>query len=261
MARAAMAAVEPLVELLLEMGVTSPEAESLLRSMFVHKARAWLTRQAPSSQEPSDARVSLVTGVHRNFVRHILAEPPKIAEARQKKGSRASRLLEAWHKDPKYLDDSGKPRDLPEKGSNPSFQSLTTTYLPGVAPGVVVDELRRAGLVQNLAANRLRVRARSFRVHGLNLASIADVGSRTRELLETLSHNMRQPDYRRFFDSMRVVEIEEGRLAAVRDIIGRRATTFLARMEHELAEASNGSKRHKSKRRIKVGLTIFATER
>ena len=34
-ARAAMAAIEPVVELLLDLGVTSPEAESLLRSLFV----------------------------------------------------------------------------------------------------------------------------------------------------------------------------------------------------------------------------------
>jgi hypothetical protein len=260
MARAAMAAVEPLVELLLEMGVTSPEAESLLRSVFVHKTRAWLARRNPGASKPSDARVSLVTGVHRNFVRRILAEPPKIAEARQQKGNRASRMLKAWHSDPVFLDSSGKPRDLPEKGSSPSFHSLATMYLPSAAPGVVLEELRRAGLVQMLSDERVRVRSRTFRMHGLNLSSVADVGSRARELLETLGNNLHHPDSRRFFDSMPVIEIEEGRIAAVREIIGRRATTFLAGMEHELATAVNASKRGKSKRKIKVGLTVFETE-
>src|ERR1700691_1687927 len=126
-ARAAMAAAEPLVELLLELGVTSPEAESLLRGVFVHKTREWLARQSEGTTEPSDARVSLVTGVHRNFVRRILAEPPKIADGREQKSNRANRLLQAWYSDPIYLDTSGKPRDLPEKGGRPSFQSLSTT--------------------------------------------------------------------------------------------------------------------------------------
>jgi hypothetical protein len=261
MTRAAMAAVEPLVELFLEMGVTSPEAESLLRSMFVHRARAWLASQSSSATEPSDARVSLVTGVHRNFVRHILAGPPKIAEARQKKGSQAGRLLEAWHRDPSYLDDSGRPRDLPEKGGAATFQTLAATYLPGAAPGVVLDELKRAGLVQVMSANRLRVRARSFRTGGLNLANITDVGARTRELLVTLGHNIRHPDQRRFIDSMGTVDVEEGRLAATRDIIARRASTFLARMEHELAVANGVPSRGRKKKRIKISLTLFATER
>ena len=261
MARALMAAVGPLVEMLLEMGVTSPEAESLLRSVFVHRARAWLARQRAGRAPPSDARISLVTGVHRNFVRQLLAEPPRIAKSRQQKGSRADRLLSAWHSDPKYLDGSGRPRDLPQRGSSPSFQSLATTYLPGTAPGVVLDELKRAGLVQHLSADRLRVRSRSIRVYGLSLASAAEVGYRTQEFIEALSYNLHSPDHRRFLESMPTIEIEENRVAAVREIIGRRASTFLARMEHELAVAIQTSKKHDRGRRIKVGLTLFATER
>ena len=256
-----MAAVEPLVELFLEMGVTSPEAESLLRSLFVHKARTWLARRNSALGEPSDARVSLVTGVHRNFVRHILAKSPRISEARQRKGNRSSRILEAWHTDPVYLDDSGKPRDLPERGNSPSFQSLATTYLPGTAPGVLLEELKRAGLIQISSADRLRVRGKSFRTHGLNLASLSDVGSLTRDLLETLTYNLRSPDARRFLESMRVFEVDEQRVAAVREIVSRRAATFLARMEHEVVAAFKTSEGGKTKRMVKIGLTIFATER
>jgi hypothetical protein len=260
-AQAAMSAVEPLVELLLELGVTSPEAESLLRGVFVHKTREWLARQSSSTVEPSDVRISLVTGVHRNFVRRILAEPPKIAEARKHKSNHASRLLQAWYTDPAYLDSSGKPRDLPEKGSHPSFQSLSTTYVPSVAPGVVLDQLRRAGLVQMLSEHRLRVRGRTFRAHGFTRNSIADVGHRTRELLETLTHNIHQPDSRRFCETMREIEVELPRIPVIRDLINRRATTFLAGMEHELAVEARRSLGTKRKGRINVGLTIYQTER
>jgi hypothetical protein len=47
----------------------------------------------------------------------------------------------------------------------------------------------------------------------------------------------------------------------VRDIISRRATTFLAGMEHELAVEANRSRRLKQSELIKVGLTIYQTER
>jgi hypothetical protein len=260
-AQAAMAAVEPLVDLLLELGVTSPEAESLLRGVFVHKTREWLVRQSVGMSEPSDARVSLVAGVHRNFVRRILSEPPKISDAREQKSNRANRLLQAWYSDPIYLDTSGKPRDLPEKGSEPSFQSLSTTYVPGAAPGVVLDQLKRARLVQTLAEHRLRVRGRTFRAQGFNLSGIAEIGIRARELLETLRYNLHQPESRRFCDSMRTIEIELGRVAAVRDIISRRATTFLNGMEHELEVEAGRSRRSKQRGRVKVGLTIYQTER
>jgi len=176
----------------------------------VHKARQWLTRSAGDRSAPSDVRVSLVTGVHRNFVRSILEEPPRIAAAREQKGHRANRLLEGWHSDPKYLDSSGKPRDLSERDQEPSFHSLALTYVPGAAPSMVLEELRRAGLVQMLSEHRVRVRSRSFRLQGLNATNIDELGNRARELLETLTHNLRQPEARLFCESMASIDVDAG---------------------------------------------------
>jgi hypothetical protein len=259
LARSAMVAVEPLVELFLELGITSPEAESLLRSLFVHKARAWLGQTGGES--PSDVRVALVTGVHRNFIRSILAEPPRIAATREHKGHRASRLLGAWYSDPRYLDSSGKPRDLSEREWEPSFFTLAGTYLPGAAPSIVLEELRRAGVVQMLPEHRVRVRSRTFRMHGINAANISGLGQRTKDFLETLTRNLRQPEASLFCDSMPSIEVEAARLPFVRDLIARRAGNFLAAMEQELAVGAGGSRRRKSGERVRVGLTAFQSER
>src|ERR1700686_1980618 len=156
-----MAAVEPLVELFVELGITSPEAESLLRSLFIHKARQWLAASSADGEQPSDVRVSLVTGVHRNFVRRILAEPPRIAAARERKKHRTARLLDAWHTDPAYLDSSGKPRDLSKREPEPSFSTLAAAYAPGAAPGVVLQELQRPGVVRLLPDERVRIGSRT----------------------------------------------------------------------------------------------------
>jgi uncharacterized protein DUF6502 len=261
LARSAMAAVEPLVELFLELGITSPEAESLLRSLFVHKARTWLAESSADGASPSDVRVSLVTGVHRNFVRSILAEPPRIAAAREQKRHRTARLLEGWHTDPAYLDSSGKPRDLSKREPEPSFFTLASIYAPGVAPGVVLQELCRAGVVQLLSEERVRVRSRTFRVHGVNASGMSELGSRSRELLETLIHNLREPDERILCDSMPSIEVDAVRVPAFRDLIARRTGNFLAAIEQELAIEASLSNRRKSKKRVRIGLTAFETER
>src|SRR5579863_6835784 len=257
-ARAAMSAVEPLVELFLELGITSPEAESLLRSMFVHKARDWLSRSATVPAQPSDVRVSLVTGVHRNFVRKILSEPPGIAAAREQKGHPASRVLEAWHSDPKYLDSSGKPRDISERGQEPSFHSLVLENLPGASPGIVLAELHRAGLVQLLSDHRLRVRNRTFRMQGISPGNVSEMGTQARELLETLTHNLRQPEESRFNGSTRAIEIDAGRLPLIRDLISRRTGTFLTAIEQEIAVVAGGV-RSRAGKRVRVGLTAVGT--
>jgi len=258
LARAAMTAVEPLVELFLELGVTSPEVESLLRSAFVHKAREWVAH--PGEESPSDVRVALVSGVHRNFVRSILAEPPRIAASREHKGHRAGRLLEAWHTDPLYLDSSGKPRDLSEKEQEPSFFTLASTYVPGAAPSVVLEELKRAGLVQRLSEHRVRVRGRTYRMHGLNASTIGALGEHARALLETLTHNLHQPEAQRFCDSMPSIEVDAARAPFVRDLIARRAGSFLTALEQELALEARVSRRSKSGKRVRIGLTTFESE-
>jgi hypothetical protein len=261
LARAAMPAVEPLVELFLELGITSPEAESLLRSVFVHKARQWLAKSARAPGDPSDVRVSLVTGVHRNFVRKILDEPPGIAAAREQKGHPAGRVLEAWHSDPKYLDSSGKPRDLSEREQEPSFQTLVLEYLPGASPGVVLAELHRAGLVQLLSEHRLRVRNRTFRMQGINPGNVGEMGTQARDLLETLTHNLRQPDSPRFCESTRSIEFDAGRLPIIRDLIARRTGTFLTAMEQELTVLAGNVRSRRAGKRVRVGLTAVETER
>lgn len=260
-ARAVMGAVEPLVELLLELGITSPEAESLLRSVFVHAARCWLLRQSPREADPSDVRISLVTGVHRNFVRRILAEPPRIAASRERKGHRAARLLEGWYSDPEYLDSSGNPRDLSEREQEPSFHSLASKYVPGTGPSVVLGELRRAGLVQMLAEHRVRVRSRSFRTSGVSAANLAHMGDRARELLRTLTHNLLQPEAPLFCDAMPEIEVDVARAPFVRDVISRRAANFLEAIGQELAAEAKEARRGRSRKRIRIGLTAIATER
>jgi hypothetical protein len=259
MARAAMVAIEPLVEMLLEMGVTSPEAESLLRSMFVHRARAWLARLDPSAAAPSDARIALVTGVHRNFVRHILAEPPRIANVRQQKGSHAGRLLNAWYSDTQYQDAEGKPLDLPEKGDAPSFQSLVSACLPGTAAGVLLEELQRGRQVQRLPDGRIRVRSRTARTRGLTIEGVAEIGEQARELVETMRHNLRHPESRLPFESI-PAEVDEESLLAARDLITRRTMTFLARLAQELAALGAApGKRSAAKSRVAIALTVFGS--
>lgn len=250
-----------MIRLFLELGVASPEAESLLRGLFVRTAREWLAQSTPGGEPPSDVQVALVTGVHRNFVSQLLEDSPRSAPARETKGHPNERLLDGWHTNPTYLDSSGKPRDLPEKTQEPSFDSLVKQYVPGVAPSVVLTELQRAGLVQLLSDHRVRVRSRTYRTTGLNTGTVSEIGTRTRALLETLIHNARVPDAPLFCESTAGIEIDVERLPMLRELMARRASTFLSALAHEFSEEVRSGSRKSKKSRVKVGLTVFQTER
>jgi uncharacterized protein DUF6502 len=259
-AAVAISAIAPLIEFLLELGVTSPQAESLFRSVFVHEAQKWLAAKNRIGRPPSDARIALITGVHRNFVRDLLLEAPKIAKSRQRRRGGADSLLKAWSANPRYLDGSGRPRDLSIKGSGASFQTLAATYLPGSAPGVIMDELRRTGAVEELPGGRVRFRNRSYLSEGINLSTMSDFALRVRAFMQTLMHNLRFPGDRLFVESIKTVAIEADRVAVVREVLNQRAATFLARIEQEFAGVTGSNGNGRKQRKQRVGLTIFSTQ-
>ena len=257
LAQAAMAAIDPLVELLLEIGITSPEAESLLRSLIVHKARSWLAERG-GGRVPSDVRVALVTGIHRNFVRQILLEAPKIAGGRERRGYLAGRLLRAWHTDPLYRDDSGKSRDLPEKGPPPSFASLVAASLPGSSPGVVLQELLRAGVVESLSDHRVRVRSRTMRQPGITLANVTAYGLQAKALLRTLTRKLCDPNSSAYCDSTPILQVDATRAAVIREALRRRADSFLSGLEQELSVEARRGKRRRAKLQVAVSVVETA---
>ncbi|HVA41820.1 MAG TPA: DUF6502 family protein [Candidatus Binataceae bacterium] len=253
--RAALAAVEPVVELLLQLGITSPEAESLLRSLFVHKAREWLSKHTGGASA-SDVRVALVTGVHRNFVRQILSEPPAIARSRVGRGHPGGRLLQAWYSDPAYQDDNGTPRDLPEKGETPSFTALAAAYLPGAGPEGLLEEMLRAGAIESLSYHRVRVRSRTMRQPRLSVQNVTQFGQQGRAVLGALVGKLTEPRSGSFVESIPPVAIDVEHLAFVRNVIARRADAFLAQLGQELAMET----RRNSKRGKRVSITLHVIE-
>src|SRR5688572_30451079 len=80
-ATAAMAAFEPLASLLVEHGISTPEAESLLRSVIVHAV--YRRESNGGGGKVSLSRIALLTGVHRNEVKRILSVPPRIDPERE----------------------------------------------------------------------------------------------------------------------------------------------------------------------------------
>ena len=78
-ARALSAAFDPLIDVCLELGITSPELESLLRSAFVQRAFEKLPPHSRTGRPPSTNKVSVAAGLHRNEVSKIRAGGAAIA--------------------------------------------------------------------------------------------------------------------------------------------------------------------------------------
>lgn len=100
-----------------------------------------------------------------------------------------------------------------------------------------------------------------MQIVGVNINALGDLGNRAKEFIETLRLNLCQPQDRLFVDSLSVIELDSSRLAVVREVINRRANTFLQSLEQELASEGAilvGSRRRKL---AKLSLTVFETRR
>ncbi len=207
-------------------------------------------------------RVGLIIGVHRNFVREIRTTRPQVQLEKVQHRHRGSALLQAWASDWQFLTSAGHPRDLPIRAAagEPSFETLVRRHLSGVSTGTAIAELQRSGAVRLLPDERIRLRSRTARPSGITLASITAASDRMRELASTLLHNLKRPEDQRFCETAHELQFDPQRLAYVREMIAKRARTFLgalmAELDHEALKALPGAKAQA----VQVGLMICAYE-
>lgn len=251
-------ALDPIVDLCLQLGITSPEMERLLRGVFVRRAAKLLVAGSPK-RSPSDLRIGLMTGVHRNFVREIRAAKPKARLQQVQQRHPAAGLLRAWATDWTYLTSVGSPRELPMEASagEPSFAALVSLYMPGIRPSTALAELQRAGTLQVLPHGKIRLRSRSTVYPGLTEENIESASATLTTLTTNLLHNLKSPQERWTCETSDPFVVEPQRLPLTRQTLQKRTQSFLDNVSSEFAnEPATGIKETPTSVRV----TVFCHE-
>src|SRR5271167_834515 len=262
-ARALSSALEPLIDVCLKIGVTSPEIESLLRVAFVQRAFAKLPRHSRTGRGPSDTRVSLAAGVHRSEVSKIrsaggTASAKSTMEKKKGLYSKSARVLTGWTADPRFMTSGGLPLDLPMERNKQrrSFEDLVDKYAPGNHPGSVLKELRRRGNV-DLLNDIVRFKGTTTRSSGLTKSNVASVARRIKRLGDTLVHNIVSAQQSRLYAETKTLSLDVEQLALIRAVLERRAKTFITALESECQTRTVSGVSGKAKR---MGVSVFAWE-
>ncbi len=157
---AAKAILRPLVRLLIAHGVTLPAIVAALKEVFVDVARSDFRLDG---KDPSDSRISLLTGVHRKDVRAIREAAHPLSTPRG--GALPATVLGRWLGGAETTGPDGAPRPLPRHAppGTPSFEALVEGVSKDVRPRTVLDELVRLGLVaHDEATDEVRLLAEAF---------------------------------------------------------------------------------------------------
>ena len=263
-ARAMSAALEPLIDLCLKIGITSPEIESLLRVAFVQRAFVKLPRHSRTGRGPSDSRVSLAAGVHRSEVSRIrsaggTASAKGTMEKKQRLYSKSTRVLMGWTTDSRFMTGGGLPLDLPMERNKQrrSFEDLVDKYAPGNHPGSVLKELRRRGNVDVLDDGIVRFKSSTPRSSGVTKVNVGEAASRLKRLGDTLVQNILDAEQSRLYAETKPASLNVKQLALIRTVLEKRAQAFLASVDSEFQARSATVTDGETKR---MGVSVFAWE-
>jgi uncharacterized protein DUF6502 len=251
---ATKALLRPLVRVLIACGVTLPALVAALKECFVEVAASDFRL---GGREPSDSRVSLVTGVHRKDVRAIRERSHPVSTPRA--GGLAATVVGRWLGRPDHADAEGHPLPL----SRPAFDALVAGVSKDVRPRTVLDELLRLGLVEVGADDTVRLLAEAFVPARGGEELLAFFERNLHDHLAAAAGNLLAgPDERRFLE--RAVYYNNLRPADVDRLEAEARTLALAALRHlnglalEMQEAARGDAG--AVERFRFGVYFFRAE-
>jgi hypothetical protein len=251
--------LEPLVGFVLDSGLSTQDLRAILREAAVRSVAA---RQLEVARRVNISGIAASTGIPRAEISRILkSSPDSSRQITDRQQQSTNRILAVWHQDPKFTAPSGKPADLKIYGRGATFDALVRNHGRGIPTRAMLDELTRAGAVEVLSSQLVRVKTSVAVDRGVTPRAIRSFGERANELLSTMLQNMRNPDHPQFIASISGTNISPTVLPLIRRELASKGADFLADLQDSMfREATNGfAKKHRT-RSSRVNVTIFYHE-
>jgi Family of unknown function (DUF6502) len=247
--------LEPLLELMLDTGVTVHEFNKTVREQAVRVATRRVIKETARA---SKSRVSIITGLSRSEVGKILNSLDSAVKTKPDQHP-ARRVLAAWFDTPYFAAPNGEPATLPIFGRKRSFERLVEKHGGGIPVRAMLDELTQMNAVEHLADQRVRAKARLPISTGMTSRSIAGVGERGKDLLDTLAHNVRRSTHPLFEATALIDDADPDMVSLVRREISEQGTNFINGATSLLnrSRTKRGSKTPDSSKNVRLGVTVF----
>jgi Family of unknown function (DUF6502) len=179
--------LRPLTRILLRNGVSFGTFSDLAKWVYVDVA----TKEFDiKGRKQTTSRVSTITGLSRREVMRVRKLSKPEVTAITERHNRAARVIAAWRREKKFLDETGKPIPLPMEGGGTSFSELISRYSGNVPPRAILDELMHVGAVERLGDGRVSLRARAYIPSSGDVGRLHLLGTDVRHLLSTIDRNL-----------------------------------------------------------------------
>jgi hypothetical protein len=247
--------VDPLVGLMFDAGVTVREFSQIVRERAVRIAARRVSKE---SGRDSKSRVAIITGLSRSEVARILASDD-VSPGKRSGKHPARNVLAAWFNNPRFLGANGDPAVLPIFGKRRSFEQLVAMHSRGIPVRAMLDELTQIDAVEILEGQRVRPKSRIPILTGMTDSAIAAMGERTRDLLETLTNNLRRTSKPLFEGTALADETDLEMVSLIRREIAEQGANFINSANSLLSRSSVKAKRliPRTSTKYRLGVTVY----
>ena len=244
----------PMARLCLARGLTLSAAVELLKHAFVGAAR----EAHAGKHGPRDAsRVSATTGISRREVTRISQQlvAPKVV-----KGSAATRVFTRWVGNGRLRGADGFPRPLRRVGRAPSFEALSHSVTHDIHPGVILEELRRLGLVRvDDATDTIHLARDAFVPHEDEGRALGFLGTNVGDHLAAAVENVLAQRPPHMEQAIFADELSDESLAAFGKLVSAQWRTLMSSLAPQLEALVEGDRPEapRARHRVRVGLYSY----
>ncbi len=187
--------LEPLAQLAMEMQMGASEFIRLIEQAFIRAVEH--DAILAGRPRPGASAVAARSGLTRQRVSQLRAIGSSEKSKASERQPQTLRILSAWKTDPQFADRSGSPKVLPVRGPA-SFNALVKRYGSGLRARSILKELERIKAVRFTKEGQVEMLHRADVDAARKAQSVRDLGEFGREFLETLTHNVLNPEVPRY---------------------------------------------------------------
>lgn len=187
--------LEPLAQLAMEMQIGASDFIRLIEQAFIRAVEH--DAVVAGRLRPGASAIAARSGLTRQRVSQLRSmRPAGISQATERQ-PQTLRILSAWKTDAKFLDRAGSPRILPVRGPV-SFNALVKRHGSGIRARSILKELERIKAVRFTKDGGVEMLHPAELDPARKVQGIRDLGEFGREFLETLTHNVLNPETPRY---------------------------------------------------------------
>ena len=257
--KAVKAILYPFVHLLIRTGIHFPQIVELLKEVYIDVATKEFTIEGKAQTQ---TRLSFITGVHRKDVKRL--QDSKNSHQNNNKVEPESinlgvKLVSIWSRDPRFLDEIGKPLLLPLKSkTEPSFDELVERiYKQNIRSRVVLDEWLNLGIIQ-LDDKKVKLCTEAYIPKESKNEKAFFLGQNISDHLNAASQNLLNESPEFFERCVYYDDLSDSSISELKKMVNDQGMIFLKQLNKKASELKQqDTLKNCSKQRINIGLYLY----